>query len=195
MADTRKRRARLVYQLKITLLGIKPPIWRRIQVTGETSLHQLHWIIQTSMGWGGGHLHEFHIFGDCYGDPVDLMDQDTLDEKKAKLNQLISAEKERFLYIYDFGDGWEHDILVEKIVPQQSRARFPICLKGRRACPPENCGGPWGYVELLEAIKDPSAEDHEEILEWLEDSFDPDHFDLEEINRRLQPSPRSGYGA
>lgn len=190
MANTKRQPRRLVYQLKVTLRGIRPPIWRRIQVTGDTTLHQLHWILQTTMGWYGGHLHEFDIFGTSYGDPADSMDGEVLDEKKVKLNRLISEEKEKFHYLYDFGDSWEHEILVEKILPQEKETQYPICLKGKRACPPEDCGGPWGYEELLEAIKDPSHEDHEDMLEWIGEDFDPDRFDLEEINRRLKPPVR-----
>ncbi|MDQ7784265.1 MAG: plasmid pRiA4b ORF-3 family protein [Desulfomonilaceae bacterium] len=190
MANTKRERRRLVFQLKVTLRGIRPPIWRRIQVTGDTTLHQLHRILQTTMGWYGGHLHEFDVFGTPYGDPAMLEDGVVLDEKKVRLDRLVSEEKERFHYLYDFGDSWEHEILVEKIIPPEKGTTYPVCLTGKRACPPEDCGGPWGYEELLEALKDPSHEDHEEMQEWVDEDFDPNRFDAEEINRRLNPPVR-----
>jgi hypothetical protein len=196
MANTKSTKSprRFVYQLKVTLLGIRPPIWRRIQVTGDTTLHQLHRILQTTMDWHGGHIHEFDMFGTSYGDPANSMDEDILDEKKAKLDQLVSEEKERFLYLYDFGDNWEHEILVEKILPRQKGTQYPTCLKGKRTCPPEDCGGPWGYEELLEVINEPSHEDHEHMLDWVGKDFDPDRFDLEEINLRLKPpAPKQNW--
>ena len=190
MANTKRERRRLVFQLKVTLRGIRPPIWRRIQVTGDTTLHQLHRILQTTMGWYGGHLHEFDVFGTPYGDPAMLEDGVVLDEKKVRLDRLVSEEKERFHYLYDFGDSWEHEILVEKIIPPEKGTTYPVCLTGKRACPPEDCGGPWGYEELLEALKDPSHEDHEEMQEWVDEDFDPNRFDAEEINSRLNPPVR-----
>ena len=126
------------------------------------------------MGWNGGHLHEFDIFGTSYGNPADLMDGSVLDEKKVKLSQLISDEKEKFSYLYDFGDNWEHIIRVEKILPLKKGEEYPILLDGKRACPPEDCGGPSGYKELLEAIKDPAHPDHEYMLEWVGEDFDPE---------------------
>ncbi|MFH1115458.1 MAG: plasmid pRiA4b ORF-3 family protein, partial [Pseudomonadota bacterium] len=132
-----------------------------------------------------GHLHEFDVFGTPYGDPAISGDGDVLDEKKVRLDLLMSEEKEKFHYLYDFGDSWEHEILLEKIIPPEKGTQYPICLTGRRACPPEDCGGAWGYEELLEALKDPSHEDREEMLEWVDEDFDPDRFDVEAINRRL----------
>jgi len=103
-----------------------------------------------------------------------------------KLKDVVSREKAKFIYEYDFGDGWEHELLVEKILPPTAGQRYPICLKGKRACPPEDVGGIWGYADFLEAIQDPNNPDHEDLLEWIGGSFDPEAFDLEEINRRLQ---------
>lgn len=178
-----------VYQLKVTLRGIRPPIWRRILVTGDTNLQRLHWIIQTVMGWTSGHLHEFDVFGDPYGDPSDN-EADVLDERRATLSKLIGSEKEKFYYLYDFGDSWEHEILVEKILPPAKGTRYPVCLKGRRACPPEDCGGAPGYADLLEILKDPSHPDHDDMVEWMAGDFDSEEFDIEEVNEGLGESQR-----
>ncbi len=175
-----------VYQIKVTLKGSKPPIWRRIQVTSDTSLHKLHRILQVVMGWEDYHLHQFTIGGEYFGEPHPDYGFEMKDEAPVKLNQVVSGVKTRFTYEYDFGDSWEHTILVEKILPLEANKRYPVCLTGRRACPPEDCGGIWGYAHLLEAIQDPDHPEHEDLLEWLEDDFDPEAFDLDEINRELE---------
>jgi hypothetical protein len=177
--------SQLIYQMKVSLIGIKPPIWRRIQVTGDTTLEILHTILQTAMGWFGGHLYEFVVHGISYGDLSMLTEGNVIDEKTVNLTQLISHEKERFRYLYDFGDGWEHDILVEKILPIEKEIHYPVCTDGRRSCPPEDCGGPFGYEELLEILKDLAHPEHEEKFEWLPGDFDPDKFDIEHVNREL----------
>ncbi len=179
----------VVYQLKITLRGIRPPIWRRIQVSGESTLYDLHLILQRAMGWGGGHLHEFQVFGTCYGDPSEDLGPDVKNETKISLKRLLTEEKEKFFYLYDFGDSWEHQIVVEKILPLDKNTRYPVCLAGKRACPPEDCGGPWGYQELLDVIKDPSHPEHEEMVDWLDEDFDPEAFSAEHVTARIQPPP------
>ncbi|WP_157212102.1 plasmid pRiA4b ORF-3 family protein [Desulfomonile tiedjei] len=173
-----------IYQLKITLRGIRPPIWRRIQVRSDTSLYLLHHILQTVMGWDRAHLHEFFVFGDSYGDSK-FMEGEVLEEKNVTLGQLITGEKERFRYLYDFGDSWEHEIVVEKILPMESEIRYPVCIKGKRACPPEDCGGAPGYENLLEVLKDPSDPEYEDVLDWVSSDFDPEEFNLELINKIL----------
>jgi hypothetical protein len=178
-----------VYQLKVTLRDIRPPIWRRIQVISDITLFDLHGILQTVMGWTNSHLHEFDVFGDPYGDPA-VMEGEVPDERKVTLGKLITGEKEKFHYLYDFGDSWEHEILVEKILPLESGTTYPICLKGKRACPPEDCGGPPGYEELLDALNDPSHPDHEDMFDWLPGDFDSEKFDVEEVNKRLRGSRR-----
>jgi hypothetical protein len=178
-----------VYQIKVTLRDIRPPIWRRIQVSSDTNLQRLHRILQTVMGWHGGHLHEFDVFGDPYGDP-EVMEGEALDERKVTLGKLISGEKEKFHYLYDFGDSWEHEILVEKILPIEKGIHYPVCLTGKRACPPEDCGGPPGYENLLEILKDPSHPEHEDMFDWLPGDFDSEKFDIESVNRRLTGSQR-----
>ena len=146
-----------IYQIKVTLNDTHPPIWRRIQVPGNTTLLKLHDILQIVMGWEDYHLHMFTIEGSIYGDPADdeYGDLGTIDEANYKLNQVIDREGQRFTYEYDFGDSWDHTLLVEKILPPQEGVRYPICLKGKRACPPEDVGGVWGYENFLEAIRDP----------------------------------------
>jgi hypothetical protein len=182
-----------IYQIKVTLGNTHPPIWRRILVPGNTTLLKLHDILQIVMGWEDYHLHVFKIEGFFYGDPADdeYGDLGTVDEANYKLSQVIYGEGQRFSYEYDFGDSWDHILLVEKILPSQEGVRYPVCQKGKRACPPEDVGGVWGYVNFLEAIRDPKHDEHEEYLTWVGGKFDPETFDLEEINARLR---RMGRG-
>jgi hypothetical protein len=180
-----------IYQLKITLLGSEPPIWRRFAVPADITLAKLHDAIQIVMGWYDCHLHEFRTRdGTRYRarDPgLDLdWDAGTIDERKAQLHDVIHRAKQRLFYDYDFGDGWEHGLELEKRIPPEPNVKYPVCLAGERACPPEDCGGIWGYGELIEAIRDPKHERHEELLEWLGDPFDPEAFDLEETNALLR---------
>ena len=177
-----------VYQLKVSLKQIAPPIWRRIVVPDNISLDILHVIIQLCMGWNGSHLHEFDINDRHYSLPDEedeFYDFNNLDESDFKLNTLGFKEGSKFTYTYDFGDGWEHSILVEKISPAETGVKLPVCLKGKRACPPEDVGGAWGYADFLEALHDPNHEDHEDCLEWAGD-FDAEYFNLTEVNQALQ---------
>jgi len=177
-----------IYQLKITLKDIRPPIWRRVQVPSDITLDQLHWVIQISMGWTNSHLHSFTIQGIDYGEPTPEFGFDEMglqNEEPVKLSQVIRGEKFKFLYLYDFGDSWEHEILVEKVLEADPEINYPICIKGKRACPPEDCGGAWGYGSFLEAIQDPSHPEHEEMLEWVGGEFDPEDPQLEDIDSRL----------
>lgn len=174
-----------VYQLKVSLKGIRPPIWRRLQVPCDVTLARLHKVIQIAMGWGGYHFHEFRVGRRRYGVPDPEVPWDVLSERSARLFQVAPGPKSRIAYTYDFGDGWEHDILVEKVLPAPADTQCPVCTDGRRACPPEDCGGAWGYSEILQALQDPENPDNSERLDWLGDGFDPEAFDLEGINRRL----------
>ncbi|NMF85724.1 plasmid pRiA4b ORF-3 family protein [Nodosilinea sp. P-1105] len=183
----KKKAASAIYQLKISLRGARPPIWRRVQVPSDITLGDLHQVIQLAMGWYNCHLHEFEVQGQSYGQPMPEYDWDVRDERKTKLNKVVSGEKFKFSYVYDMGDSWEHQILVEKILEPDSDTRYPVCIKGKRACPPEDCGGIWGYGNFLEAIGDPNHPDHGDMVEWIGDEFDPEWFDLEAINRSLQP--------
>jgi hypothetical protein len=176
-----------IYQIKVTLRDSKPPIWRLIQVRGDTRLDQMHAILQEVMGWDSYHLHQFIIFGDYYGEPHDDFDNiDMKDHRKYKLSDFLTEAGVKFVYEYDFGDSWEHILLLEKILSAEKDTQYPVCLKGKRACPPEDVGGIWGYENFLEAIADPEHEEHEDYLEWIGDDFDPEEFDLEEINQGLK---------
>ena len=180
-----------IYQLKVTLKHSKPPIWRRIQVQGDTRLDQLHRILQTVMGWWDAHLHQFIVGGNTYGVPdpdYGGWGLEMLDERKTRLHQLVPGEKFKFIYEYDFGDSWEHELLVEKILSPEKGVTYPRCLKGKRACPPEDVGGVWGYDDFLEAIQDPNHPEHLDYLEWAGEDFDPEAFDLDTVNEALQNS-------
>lgn len=185
-----KPTAKSIYQLKITLRGSKPPIWRRVQTVGGVTLAELHAIIQVAMGWNDDHLHEFEVGRVRYGEPEDDMlgfgmDLGVKDESRARLYKIAPTEGKRFQYVYDLGDSWEHSILVEKILAPEPGAQYPRCLAGRRACPPEDCGGIWGYEALLETLQHPESPDYAEISEWLETDFDPEAFSVEEVNEEF----------
>jgi len=173
-----------VYQLKVTLKNSKPPIWRRIQVNSDINLYRLHQNLQVMMGWTDSHLHQFIVHGEYYGTPDP--DFEVTNEKSIKLDRVVSEAGDKFFYEYDFGDSWEHSILVEKILQPETGVNYPICLDGKRACPPEDCGGIWAYGDLLEAIQDPAHPEHEEMLEWLGGRFDPEEFDVDMVNQRLK---------
>jgi len=179
-----QREKHLVCQIKVTLKGTRPPIWRRFLVLSDMSLHQLHQVSQVVMGWENSHLYQFVIGERHYGEPYPEVEMEN--SKATKLSQVVPGEATEFTYEYDFGDSWEHEVLIEKTLPAEPRKRYPLCIVGRRACPPEDCGGIWGYAELLEVIQDPEHEDHEEMLEWLGGSFDPEAFDLKEVNEVLE---------
>lgn len=175
-----------VYQLRVTLQDVRPPVWRRFQVRSDTTLYKLHQILQVVMGWTNSHLHLFTIAGKDYGEPDPEFEMDIASERRVRLFQLITRPRSKFTYEYDFGDSWEHDLVLEHILPADPAVRYPVCLAGARACPPEDCGGAPGYAELLEALRDPQHEEHDELLEWVGGSFDPEAFDLAIVNRGLR---------
>jgi hypothetical protein len=178
-----------VYQLKVTLDGIRPPIWRRVQVRGNISLFKLHKILQVVMGWDDYHLHQFVIKGESYSvisREADMLGDDFTDEKEVKLSKVIPEEKFKFTYEYDFGDGWGHTILVEKIFWPLEELKAPVCLKGKRSAPPEDCGGEGGYYHLLKVIGNPNHPEHADMLEWLEHEYDPEYFDADVVSERLK---------
>ncbi len=181
-----------IYQIKVTLNRSSPPIWRRILVPANVTLLKLHDIVQIVMGWEDSHLHEFTRGGVTYGVPdYDAFnDFEIKDSARVKLSQVLRAEGERLGYEYDFGDSWQHTLLLEKILPRQKGATYPICVKGRRACPPEDVGGMWGYENFLDAIRNPDHEEHELYTTWIGGAFDPDFFDLEAVNGELQAMGR-----
>ncbi len=176
-----------VYQLRIALRDAHPPIWRRVLVPGTWTLGALHYVIQVAMGWTNSHLHQF-IVGDDYISLYPIEGITSRHAARVKLAELALRPKQKFVYEYDFGDGWDHEVLVEKIMRPEKGAHYPVCVAGRRACPPENCGGIYAYADLLAIISDPAHAEHESLTTWLQEvrpGFDPERFDLDEVNRRL----------
>jgi hypothetical protein len=174
------------YQIKISLKEAKPPIWRRLWVPSNIDLASLHEIIQIAMGWENYHMHQFFINGEYYGPDISEMDDmEWNNEQGAVLSAIFGGEQSKILYEYDFGDGWVHEILLEKILPLDKKEQLPICIKGKRACPPEDCGGIWGYENLLEALADPKHAEHEEMLGWIGGTIDPEAFSIDDVNTRF----------
>ncbi len=181
-------KAKHVYQLKITLEGSKPKIWRRVLVPDTIKLGALHQVIQIAMGWLDGHLHSFEIDGTYYSYPhpdTDWEDSGDVDYRRITLKKVAPVAKARFSYLYDFGDGWEHKIVVEEIRDADTGTPLPLCLAGERACPPEDVGGVWGYAEFLKAVRDPKHPEHAHYLDWIGGAFDPEAFDLAAVNADL----------
>ncbi|MBN1942202.1 MAG: plasmid pRiA4b ORF-3 family protein [Phycisphaerae bacterium] len=236
-----------VYEIRITLNGSKPPIWRKVAVSSDITLGELHEVIQIAMGWTNSHMHQFILQSKnpkpvqqkqpnstvtvekkvielpdgrkgyvistkpCddsvtpkpvesalpwfntsarnfvtkttpWGDPTEMEGED---EKTVTLGEVCPKVKSKLIYEYDFGDDWEHTIEVQKIVTPEPAGKYPICLSGKKACPPEDCGGIWGYYEMLDAVGNPKHDSHKEMIEWIGDHFDSDAFDLEEVNAIL----------
>ncbi len=179
-----------IYQIKVT-----PPIWRRLLISSDTRLDELHDIIQIAMGWEDYHLHQFTKdakdgFTKYYGVPEpDFGFAEVLDESKFKISQLLTKEKDKIGYCYDFGDSWHHDIVLEKILDFDKNQRLPMCIKGRRACPFEDCGGIGGYEYMLEVLNDKTHPEYQDMREWLElegdEIFDPAFVDIDDINESL----------
>lgn len=175
-----------MYQLRIELQHVKPLVWRRVLVPASIRLSQLHATIQAAMGWDDGHLHEFVIADVHYGhvDPHYPYDPPLQSEARISLKSALAGAK-TFRYVYDFGDDWEHKIKVEKLWPDNPEFTLPMLLGGANACPPEDVGGAYGYLEFLEAIGDPNHKEHATMLEWIGGSFDPAAFDNDQANARL----------
>jgi hypothetical protein len=176
-----------IYQIKVTLEDIDPPIWRRIQVPGNLTLPQLHAVLQIAMGWTNSHLHGFQVGKQFYTEPnPDYGPMTVLDERQVRLDQIAPEVGARFVYEYDFGDSWEHALVVEQILPLDPGVTYPRCIAGKRTCPPEDVGGGPGYMAFLAAIHNPRHPEHDEWLEWAGESFDPEAFDLRRVNQLLQ---------
>ena len=186
------KKSQQIYQFKITLTGIKPKIWRRIQVPEEYSFWDLHVAIQDATGWTDSHLHQFIIMDPkiceeirigipCDDDFMDDMPETVADWKKS-INKYFSIKNNCCCYEYDFGDSWEHEIKLEKILPAISDLKYPICVGGERACPPEDCGGIPGYENFLEIINDPKHEEHENMLEWVGGEFNSEQFNSKKVH-------------
>jgi hypothetical protein len=170
----------VVYQLKIALNYVEPPIWRQVEVPSDITLAKLHRIMQAAMGWHDSHLHQFVVGDSYYGVPeLDEFREDEIkDERKARLSDVLSKSRQKIVYEYDFGDGWGHEISLENIIQPKPGVRYPRCVGGARACPPEDCGGARGYEEFLTAIRNPRHSDHHESLYWVGGKFDPEEFKL-----------------
>lgn len=176
-----------ILQLRVDLRGAKPPIWRRLQVPGDITLATLHDVLQTAFAWSDYHMHAFETPYGSFG--VADADLGHRPDKSVTLEQVAGTPGTKITYTYDFGDDWEHVITVEKSLPREPSVTYPRCLAGRRAAPPEDCGGIYGYEELLEILADPAHPEHEERLDWLgldeTQAFDPAAFDLDRINTAL----------
>jgi hypothetical protein len=184
-AGTGRRSGKTAVQLRISLMGHTPTIWRRLLVPGEIKLAKLHPIFQAAMGWEDYHLHYFEIEDERYGVPDEDWEIEDTDEEGVTFVDVIKTPM-RFFYEYDFGDSWRHEVVVESIDPMPLMLKFAICLDGQRACPPEDCGGTGGYEEFLEAIANPEHEEHDDFLGWLGFAFDPERFSVAETNAALQ---------
>jgi hypothetical protein len=180
-----------IYQLKVTLLGTKPLIWRRLLVPADLVLASLHGILQTAMGWQNSHLYDFKVGKQTYGrpDPEERyfsLGPPTTNDRKVRLEEVLPAVRSKLVYTYDMGDSWEHSVVVEKRLPADPNQTYPMCIGGERACPPEDSGGVPGFYGLLEAIQHPEDEQGAEMIEWLGDEYDPEAFSVEDVNRVLQ---------
>ncbi len=184
---TKPNRPAPVYQIKVGLRGAKPPISRRLEVPADISLARLHIIIQVAFGWDDSHLHVFETPYGSFGTTDAQLGHRA--EAPVTLEQVAPAVNSKIRYTYDFGDDWEHDILVEKVFDRNETTAYPRCTSGRRAAPPEDCGGIWGYAELVEILNDPDHPEHQDRLEWLgldnPAGFAPDRFDAQAVTRAL----------
>jgi hypothetical protein len=175
------------HQLTVTLDEVQPPIWRRLLVPSHYTLSQVQRVLLTAMGWSGGHLGAFRVGGVFYQEPDEDWPDNAEDPASVRLVDLVGPG-EVFVFEYDFGDGWEHQVVVEEVLPAAGRTR-PVCLAGARACPPEDVGGPWGYADFLAAIADPGHDEHVEMLDWVGGAFDPEDFDPAAVDRLFAADP------
>lgn len=199
-----------VLQLKIDLQEARPPIWRRVLAPPSFTLGDLHYLIQDAMGWTNSHMHEFVVGGEWTPNGVwdgtryrdarfDDGDEDEgKDENGTTLKEVLQKPGDFLAYIYDFGDNWMHRVELEEILDKAPRNRHvPCCTGGERACPPDDCGGIWGYEELLAILANPKHEDYEDMKEWIEgmvgESFDPDAFNIAAANRAIQKNMTRTY--
>jgi hypothetical protein len=171
--------------LRIELLHIKPLVWRRLMVPASIALPDLHLAIQGAMGWTNSHLHQFEIDGKSYGEPDEYDEIEIVSEKGKKPSTALGKGVAEFIYQYDFGDKWQHRIVVEQTQKAHQAWSGPLCVAGERACPPEDIGGAYGYQEFLEAIADPEHDEHVHLLTWVGGIFDPDGFDINSANDRI----------
>ncbi len=184
-----RRKYDRVYQFRIVLKGIEPPVWRRIQVPEIYTFWDLHVAIQDAMGWLDYHLHAFEITNPAtlQRDTIGIPNEDWQDEFptlagwQIPIGTYFSPDNRVTEYLYDFGDSWEHTVTLEKVFPRDRSVRYPICVAGKRRCPPEDCGGVYGYEDLLRVLADPEDEEHESTLTWVGGSYDPEAFDPKKV--------------
>ncbi|MFQ5844551.1 MAG: plasmid pRiA4b ORF-3 family protein [Planctomycetota bacterium] len=174
-----------VYRIQVSLLDVEPPVHRRLLVDAETPLGELHHLLQAALGWSECHLHRFVAGERSYSDPEFELEE-AQDEWEHSLADVAPRVGDEIHYEYDFGDDWRHLLRVEEIRRQPRDDSYPACVDGARACPPEDCGGSFGYEHLLEVLSDPAHEEHQELQEWVGGGFDPDTFDLDETNTRIR---------
>jgi len=188
-----------IYQLKVTLLGTSPPIWRRLLVPADLTLAQLHNVLQTAMGWEDCHMHEFTVGRRHFGRPSPddrLMGMPPVEnERTVRLASILGRVGAKAIYTYDFGDSWEHGIVLEKRLSPDPKTVYPICTGGQLACPREDCGGIGGFYDLLDAIGDPAHDQYDELRDWVGDDYDPDAFSIDDVNRMLTPLPHHRHRA
>jgi hypothetical protein len=181
--------AKRIFRFKVVLDDILPQIWRVIEVESDTTFYQFHLMIQEAMGWTNSHLHEFSdgnfIIGDTSEEEYELEYRPQWEEREKKIGEYFSKEKTKIKYTYDFGDNWEHTIMLEAIEKKQKGVKYPRCIDGARACPPEDCGSTPGYYQLLEILADPEHDEYEEMKTWAGD-YDPEHFDKEEATEGMR---------
>jgi Plasmid pRiA4b ORF-3-like protein len=180
---------RPLYQLKIVLCDCKPPIWRRIVVRADMKLDRLHRVIQVAMGWTDSHLHHFVADGVYYGKldrEGDAEDPQMLNEKRYTVDDLAPTAKARFAYEYDFGDSWEHEVVLEKDLPPNADFKHPVCLGGANSCPTEDCGGSPGYAQFVAVMADPKHEEHAQLKEWCGGAWDATRFSLRDTQAGLK---------
>ena len=175
----------MLYEIRVQMRDIEPPVWRILRVRPQTSLSRLHKILQRVMGWTNSHLHLFEIDGKPYGEGDFEWDFDVQDYRGMRLDKIFTEGRTSFLYEYDLGDSWRHDITLLGMVEGDPGENI-ACIAGARACPPEDCGGVSGYYHLLEARADPGHEDHDMLMEWVGGKFDPEAFDVEAVDRALK---------
>ncbi len=195
---------RHLLQLKMTLHWSEPKIWRRIVVASDMPVEDLHYAIQIAMGWENEHLHHFYkvvnrvrVFyepdtEDFFAGYFDFLPK-KLNYEKLKVVDLVQNPKDKLFYEYDFGDGWLHDIVLEKLLPMEEDFTAPRCIEGEMACPPEDCGGIYGYYQMLEVLKNKKHPEHRELKDWMGGKFDPEEFDILIVNElllQLAPKPK-----
>jgi hypothetical protein len=177
-----------IFQVHVSLKGIDPPIWRRVELSSQTTLKQFHRILQVAMGWEDHHLHEFIVDGQRYGTPDPTYDEpgEVSPEDKTRLSDVLPAPQAELLYIYDFGDYWQHLVCLEQIFPDEPDTEYPRIVSGARSCPPEDCGGTGGYADLLDTLTDPTDEEFDHMRRWVGEQFNAEVFSVQEVDKRLR---------